>query len=201
MVQSLPERALRARRRRGGRACRSVVLCAVYSPAVSEWGQRTFGDPCRVCGFDWSMPQDEAEEWLAGTAKRYALLLGEADGTQRHPELEWNVRGYVCHVADSLRVWAERLANAALGDPGPVADYNQDRLANARSYGDIGIRGALWSLGRAVGDWQAALALASEGNTVVLHDELGAMTVVDVVRVRAHDVTHHTHDIEQSLPH
>jgi hypothetical protein len=153
-----------------------------------------------LCGFEWSIPQAAAEECLKGTAERYAQLLGEADGTQRHPELEWSVRGYVCHVADSLRVWAERLANAALGDAGPVANYNQDRLANARSYGDIGIRGALWSLGRAVGDWQAALALASERDSVVLHDELGAMTVADVVRVRAHDVTHHARDIEQSLP-
>jgi hypothetical protein len=67
------------------------------------------------------------------------------------------------------------------------------------SDGKVGIRGALWSLGRAVGDWQAAVALASESGTVVRHDELGTMTVDDVIRVRAHDVTHHAHDVAGSL--
>jgi hypothetical protein len=166
---------------------------------MSGWGPRTFGDPCRTCGFSWTLGQDEAEKFVTATAERYEQLVGAADGTQRHPDLEWSVRAYVCHVADSLRIWAERLASASLGDRGAVANYNQDRLAIARSYEDVGIRGALWSLTRAVGDWQAAVALASEANAVVLHEELGAMSVLDAVRIRAHDVEHHAKDIERSL--
>jgi hypothetical protein len=160
---------------------------------------RTFGDPCRTCGFDWSMAQGDADVAIATAPARIRALIGDRDGTERDPDLDWNVRGYVSHVADSLRVWSERLANAALGDPGPVADYSQDRLAAARNYVDIGIRGALWSLDRAVGDWQAAVTLATDAGAIVDHEELGSMTVLDVVRIRAHDVVHHTGDIERSL--
>jgi len=145
------------------------------------------------------MSQADADALILRTPERLAELIGERDATQRHTDLEWTVAGYVCHVADSLRVWAERLANVALGDSGPVAEYNQDLLARARSYERVGVRGALWSLGRAVGDWQAAIALAAERGIVMVHPELGEMTVLDVTLIRAHDIDHHARDIRRSL--
>ena len=166
---------------------------------MNEWGRETFGDPCRGCGFDWSISQAEADALIAQTPARFVAIIGEGDGSQRDPALEWTAGGYVCHVADSLRVWAERLANVALGDPGPVAEYNQDKLAVARSYDKVGVRGALWSLERAVGDWQAAVELAASRGAVMNHAELGEMTVLDVTRIRAHDVNHHACDIERSV--
>ncbi len=86
-------------------------------------------DPCRGCAFDWSISQGDADALIAQTPARFVAIIGDRDGSQRDPALEWTAGGYVCHVADSLRVWAERLANVALGDPGPVAEYNQDKLA------------------------------------------------------------------------
>jgi hypothetical protein len=166
---------------------------------MNDWGPETFGDPCLGCGFDWSISQADADALITLTPARFEALIGDADGSQRDPALGWTAGGYVCHVADSLRVWAERLANVALGDPGPVAEYNQDKLAVARSYDKVGVRGALWSLERAVGDWQAAVELAASHGAVMTHAELGLMTVLDVTRIRAHDVNHHAGDIQRSV--
>jgi hypothetical protein len=172
-----------------------------HSVAMSVWGRETFGDPCRVCGFDWSMSEPDARALIESAPERYTDLIGDSDGRDRHPDLEWTTGGYVCHVADSLRVWAERLANVALADAGPVAEYNQEELAVARSYGTVGVRGALWSLGRAAGDWQAALQLADGSELVMTHSELGKMTIRDVTLIRAHDVHHHAQDVQRSLGH
>ena len=125
--------------------------------------------------------------------------MGDHDGHERSRDLEGTAGGYVCYVGDSLRVWAERIANVALGDRGPVAEYDQDALAVARCYGVVGVRGALWALGRAVDDWNAALQLVDGSDFAMMHNELGVMTILDVVLIRAHDVHHHGQDIQRSL--
>ena len=58
---------------------------------------------------------------------------------------------------------------------------------------------ALWSLERAVGDWRAAMQLVGQDPFVMRHEELGSMDRDDVVRIRAHDVVHHVHDIRRIL--
>lgn len=164
---------------------------------MNAWGASTFGNPCRLCGFDWSISQVEADARLSLAADRVAALLADTSAHARHPALGWTAGGYVCHVADSLRVWAERVACVALGDVGPVASYDQDRLAEARCYDEVGVRGALWSLDRALDDWRAALQLVADGDFLMLHDELGALSLLDVTRIRAHDVAHHADDIQR----
>lgn len=126
------------------------------------------------------------------------LLAGEV-GNRRHPDLEWPVVGYVCHVGDSIRVWAERIATVALGNDAEVAPYDQDALARARHYEAVDLAAALWSLERSIGDWHAAIALAGQGPFLMRHEELGPMNLDDVVRIRAHDVVHHLHDIRRIL--
>jgi hypothetical protein len=174
-------------------------MLVVHDASVNTWGPATFGDPCEICGFLWSTSDEDAQRFIVGTVERFTALIAERDGQVRHAALEWNVSGYVSHVADSLRVWAERLASVALRDPGPVAEYNQEELARARGYDAIGIKGALWSLRRAVGDWQAAVDLITRHQGTMTHAELGTMTLRDVVIIRAHDVHHHEFDIRRSL--
>ena len=166
---------------------------------MNRWGPDTFGDPCHECGFDWATSQDAAAAAIVACPDVLAALIADRDGRSRADGLEWSAAGYVCHVGDSLRVWAERLASVSLGDPGPIAEYDQEMLADARHYTDVGVRGALWSLRRAVADWQAAVALAGEHDITMLHPELGEMTLLDVTLIRAHDVMHHTLDIERSV--
>jgi len=82
---------------------------------VENWGAPLYGNPCRQCGFDWSISSDGAVDLIARVPVRYVALLANTDGSQRHPDLDWSAVAYVCHVTDNLRIWAERLAGAALG--------------------------------------------------------------------------------------
>jgi hypothetical protein len=52
----------------------------------------------------------------------------------------------------------------------------------------------------ALSAWEAAVALAQRADSFSIeHEELGSMDLLEVVRIRAHDVTHHTADVEGIL--
>ena len=145
------------------------------------------------------MPVPAANEIIDDAPRRLGALATRENGRIRHPDLEWSVSGYLCHVGDNIGIWAERVASVALGNDGPVAPYNQDLLAAARHYDDVDVPAALWTVGRAVGDWEAAIALAGTSPFTMIHEELGRMTLADVILIRAHDVVHHGWDIERTL--
>jgi hypothetical protein len=144
------------------------------------------------------MGLDESLSYLADVPEEYSTLLAGAEGTERHPDLPWTVGSYVCHVADNLRIWAERLADSAAGGKG-VAPYDENLLAAARRYPHIPLAAAFWSLDRARGDWHAAVAGVPHEGIVVVHSERGEMHLVDVARGIAHDAFHHAWDIRRSL--
>lgn len=166
---------------------------------MSDWGRRTFGDPCRECGYDWSISQEDAISLVTEVPSSFRELVEGADVSRRHADLSWSVKAYVCHVADNLRVWAERLAGVALGGERQVGAYDQGLLAQARSYEHVPIEGALWSLEHSVRDWVEAVALTSKPGVVLYHPERGDQTLEDVCRNNAHDANHHRWDIERSL--
>jgi hypothetical protein len=165
---------------------------------MDSWGAALYGDPCRECGFDWSLSVAGALDLVADVPRTYTALLAGSDGSQRHPDLEWTAGGYVCHVTDNLRIWAERLAGAALGDARPVPTYDADRLGRARCYDLIPVAGALWSLERAAEGWGQALELAIEQHVVLRHAGRGEQRVADVARNNAHDAYHHGWDVRRS---
>jgi hypothetical protein len=166
---------------------------------MSHWGRAVYGDPCRECGFDWSLSVEDAVSLVNGIPDRAAEALRGHDPASRHPDLSWSAGAYVCHVTDNLRIWAERLAGAALGSTDPVAPYDGDLLSRARVYGGVPIEGALWSLRRAVEDWTAALRLAIARNVVLQHPDRGGQTAPDVAFTNAHDAFHHVWDIRRSV--
>jgi hypothetical protein len=167
--------------------------------AVSTWGRSVYGDPCRECGFEWSISQDDAVALIHAAPARYADTLVGRDGMERHPDLDWSAGAYVCHVTDNLRIWAERLAGFALGATGQVANYDDDLLARARAYDEVPIQASLWSLQRAAKDWTEAFSLAVDKGVVLLHPERGEQSTLDVARSNAYDVHHHAWDIRRSL--
>lgn len=130
--------------------------------------------------------------------EEYSALLEHAVGTERHADLSWPVGSYVCHVADNLRIWAERLAGAAAGAKN-VAAYDENVLAEARSYADVPLVAALWSLRRASGDWQAVVGDVPREGVIIIHPERGDMHLEDVARGAAHDAFHHAWDIRRSV--
>jgi hypothetical protein len=169
------------------------------APPMGTWGRSVYGDPCRECGFDWSISRDDAVALIGEAPVRYTDMLRGRDGSERHPDLGWSAGAYVCHVTDNLRIWAERLAGFALGATGDVATYDNDLLAQARAYEGVPIQGSLWSLGRASYDWMEAFSLAVDKGVVLLHPERGEQSTLDVARSNAHDVYHHEWDIRRSL--
>jgi hypothetical protein len=171
----------------------------VNAEVVEDWGRTLYGDPCRECGYDWSISPRESVELVAAVPTIYADLLTGTDGTQRHPDLEWTAGAYVCHVTDNLRIWAERLAGAALGGPREVSGYDENLLARARAYEHVPLAGALWSLQRAVRDWQEAIDLGLRQDLVLIHSGRGEQRATDVARNNAHDAYHHAWDIRRTL--
>jgi hypothetical protein len=161
-------------------------------------GIETWGEPCRVCGFSWHSAPEQTLEEVRGLPERLGAALAGADGTEQPPGLSWNITAYVSHVADNLRIWAERLEGIAAGAPAAIVPYDQDELAAARSYNELSLQGALWSLDRAVRDWSGAVAATPDEFTVG-HPELGAMTRGDVIQAPGHDALHHEVDIRNAL--
>lgn len=166
---------------------------------MSTWGRALYGDPCHQCGFAWSTDPADAIALVSELPGSYQATLVGASGRERHPELIWPVVSYVCHVADNLRIWAERLIGAARGGPSMVARYDESQLAESRHYDAIPLPAALWALDRAAADWQTAVAEATAAAVVLVHPDRGEQTVADVIRSNAHDGYHHQWDIARSL--
>ena len=136
---------------------------------------------------------------VAGLPPSYVALLATATGAERHPDLTWSVAEYVCHVADNLRIWAERLMGIAGGGPPLVGGYDETALADARNYPSIPLAAALWSLDRSVADWLEAVDRSDSSGVVLIHPDRGGQTLAEVVVSNAHDGVHHRWDIERSF--
>lgn len=164
---------------------------------MESWGADLYGDPCRECGFAWRITPDQAVDLVRNIPTTYSRLLEHRTGFERHPDLTWNASAYVSHVTDNLRIWAERLAGARLSRAREVAAYDQDLLAEAKSYNEIDLSGALWSLTDAVNAWLDSVTLARQRDVTLLHASRGIQTVDDVARNNAHDGIHHAWDIQR----
>lgn len=166
---------------------------------MSVWGRDTFGEPCRECGYSWSITPANAISLIEGAPARLHEALAEARGDERHPDLGWPVVGYVTHVADNLRIWAERIVGITNGATTAVAGYDENELARARRYEQISLPAALWTLDRSVRDWLDAVH-AAPPDLVMNHPDRGTLSLrEDVIRTNAHDVAHHEWDIARSL--
>ncbi len=166
---------------------------------MNDWGASVYGDPCRECGFRWTMPPTDAVALVSGLPSDLAGTLAGRSGHERHPELAWSVAEYVVHVADNLRIWAERLMGVVGGASPSVGGYDERDLARARNYRAIPLAAAMWSLTRSVDDWRSAVERAPVTGTVLVHPERGDLTRTDVVLATAHDALHHRADIGRIL--
>jgi hypothetical protein len=128
-------------------------------------------------------------------------LLEGSVGTEQRPDLNWSVTGYVLHVSDNLRIWAERLMGVLGGAPLLVGNYDDNKLAEARSYREIPLQAAMWSLARSVDDWLKAVEAAPASGVVMVHPVRGELVLSDVILSNAHDTLHHQWDIERTLGH
>jgi hypothetical protein len=166
---------------------------------VDHWGVPLYGDPCRECGFTWAAGQPASILLVSTLPDSIDELVAGASGTERLPDLGWNVSGYIEHMTDNTRIWAERLIAVARGGDPHVVPYDPDLLAESRHYNEAALQGATWSFRIAVESWLSALDEAIPAGVVMLHSERGAMEISDVVASNAHDAFHHRWDLTRIL--
>jgi hypothetical protein len=152
---------------------------------------------------------DDSVALVSKVPTTYAGMLQGASGDERSDPSAWTATAYVSHVADNLRIWAERLAGIVRGGSPEVGGYDQDALAAARGYESISLPSALWSLSRSVDDWLDVVAEVAEVAAevadalprppVLVHPERGPQSLVEVARSNAHDAFHHQWDIQRAL--
>src|SRR5580692_1815736 len=82
---------------------------------MDTWGAPLYGDPCRECGFTWAAGQAASIPLMRSLPDSIDELVIGASGTERLPDLGWNVSGYIAHMTDNTRIWAARLIACGTG--------------------------------------------------------------------------------------
>ena len=110
---------------------------------MNEFLRQAYGDPCRTCGYGWSAGVDVCRETIQAAPDRFEELLVGRNGREVRRGLDWNTASYVIHLADVLRIWADRVASAALGSSGAIVPYDEGQLGLVRGYVDLPLPGGL----------------------------------------------------------
>jgi uncharacterized damage-inducible protein DinB len=173
-------------------------------PVENAWWITEWGNPCRECGFDWAQPPATAIAAVEELPDRLDALLAGRTGNERAPDAHprepiWSAKAYVFHVADNLRIFAERLEGVFAGAPTTLAAYDQDELAAARNYDAMSLESALWSVRAATAVWAAATREALTRLTTYQHSERGELNAAEITRGPAHDALHHFVDVTRAV--
>jgi hypothetical protein len=179
--------------------CRMVEGAVENAWWIAEWG-----DPCRECGFSWSVAPESAIAAVEQVPAQLDVLLQGCTGDERsavaHPgQLSWSAKAYVFHVADNLRIFAERLRGVFAGGSTVLAAYDQDELAAARNYEAMSLQSALWSVHTATEAWAAAARESLTRPFTYQHAERGELTATEITRGPAHDALHHHVDVMRAV--
>ncbi|WP_181309952.1 hypothetical protein [Nocardioides campestrisoli] len=162
---------------------------------VELWGAPLYGDPCRECGFAWSISPQDAVAWVRDFEQHARVAVGSLTGDERLGG--WSVAEYVSHVGDNLRHWSERVQAARLSGRTQVAGYDPDALGDARGYASIPLQVGLWSAGHAAQRWADVLGAALDEGVELQHVARGLQRAEDVARNNCHDAYHHLWDIRR----
>ena len=169
--------------------------------AENEWWIREYGNPCRECGFDWATRAEDAIVRVEGLPARLAELLSAAGvtGAEVPAGCSWSVTAYVFHVADNLRIFAERLEGVRAGGPTALVGYDENELAAARHYEGLALPAGVWSLRQSVPSWAAACRATLATGQAFVHSDYGALSASEIVRAPAHDALHHEWDVRRAI--
>jgi hypothetical protein len=162
------------------------------------WVQ-TYGDPCRECGFDWARSPEAAVTAVERLPAAFAGMLVGSTGDAVPSGCTWSAKAYVFHVADNLRIFAERLEGVRAGGPRELIGYDENELAAARHYEEMSLPAALWSIDNAVPLWAVASRAALQAGTTFRHSEYGELRASEIVRAPAHDALHHAWDVSRAV--
>jgi len=143
-------------------------------------------EACGECGFDWDMPYDEAVATVRDAAELVQQACGGVPSHEHAGDLRWSPCEYTWHLADAIRIAAERLWMTIHVPAARLVCFDEVGHAAARHYDELPPAAALWSLTRAVADFEAAAHGAPPQP---------AEPALAVARRVAHEVWHHRGDM------
>jgi len=166
-------------------------------PPKDEWAAMT--GRCDECQFDWS---ETSYETLVGRCMQDVASFGEAMAT-RDPALPvapglWSVSRYVWHTVDVLRFGTERFWTISADPSFGVPAWDENIVADVRSYDALSPIVGLIALISAADAWRTA-SLEAPHDVTTPHPEAGVIDAFDVVQRNAHEVCHHLWDVRRAL--
>jgi hypothetical protein len=152
---------------------------------------------CPECGFDWDQTDYDG---LVGHCMRSIAVFGEVlaridPGVEVQPGL-WTASRYVWHTVDVLRCGTERFWTLSADPAFGVPAFDENVLADSRSYDDLSPVVGLIALIAAARSWREA-ALEAPHDVSTPHPEAGAICAFDIAQRSAHEVCHHLWDIQR----
>jgi hypothetical protein len=153
---------------------------------------------CPECGFDWD---ERGYERLVGQCSRdvavFGGVLSRIDPTKAVEPGLWSASRYVWHTVDVLRFGTERLWTISADPTFGIPTWDENVLAEVRSYDQLSPMVGLIALIAAANAWRTA-AFEAPHDISTLHADAGAVYAFDVVQRNAHEVCHHLWDVRRA---
>jgi hypothetical protein len=154
---------------------------------------------CPECGFDWD---ERSYEVLVGqcvsTMAVFGGVLSRVDPAAAVEPGLWSASRYVWHTVDVLRFGTERLWTISADPSFGVPVWDENLIAEVRSYDKLSPIVGLIALITAADAWRTA-ALEAPHDVTTPHPEAGAIGAFDIVQRNAHEVRHHLWDVQRAL--
>ena len=155
--------------------------------------------PCSECGFDWA---EDGYELLIGQCMHNVAVFGgvlsEIDPAEAVDPGLWSASRYVWHTVDVLRFGTERLWTISADPSFGVPTWDENVLADVRSYDRLSPFVGLIALVAAADSWRTA-AYEAPHDVTTPHPEAGEIRAFDVVQRNAHEVCHHLWDVRRAM--
>ncbi len=152
---------------------------------------------CAECGFDWECSRAQAAALVTAGPDEAARILAALPDPARRDGETWSASMYAWHLADVLRIGAERLLTLAC-DPGRgITCWDENALAQVRRYQWLSPDVGLIVLRSAAREWADAAAAAPD-RASVRHPGFGDLGAADLIRRNAHEMHHHLMDLRRA---
>ncbi|HEY1830632.1 MAG TPA: hypothetical protein VGG38_10335 [Acidimicrobiales bacterium] len=154
---------------------------------------------CPECAFDWDVTDYDA---IVGRCVRdvaeFGQVLSQLDPSAEVEPGLWSASRYVWHTVDVLRCGTERFWTISADPAFGVPNFDENVLAETRSYDHLSPRVGLIALIAAADAWRTA-ALETPHDSSTPHPVAGSICAHDVASRNAHEVHHHLWDIRRGL--
>jgi hypothetical protein len=173
-------------------------------PGVADSSRGSWPHPaerCPECEFEWG--QRDYEHLVGDCVRNVAVFGGVLSSIDPAEEVRpglWSASRYVWHTVDVLRIGTERLWTISADPTFGVPEWDENVLADVRSYDALSPIVGLIALIAAAQAWRTS-ALEAPNDVSTPYPEAGSICAFDVVRRNAHEVCHHLWDIRRALPH